>query len=67
MYKDEAAVANKCADYYARFKGKAVTSVQVWKQGKRDRDGFQKFFVVINVEPHHAYVFSVYEKCGARL
>ena len=47
------------SDYYTR-KGAFVSSTQVHKRGRKDRSGFQKYRVVVNVRPHHAYVFDFY-------
>ena len=53
------ALAKYWADYYTR-KNAFVSSTQVHKIGRKDRNGFQRYRVIVNVHPHHAYVFDFY-------
>ena len=54
-----AAAAKYWADYYTA-KGELVSSAQAYRIGRKNRNGFQKYRIVVNVHPHHAYVFDFY-------
>ncbi|MCL2574913.1 MAG: hypothetical protein FWE33_00635 [Defluviitaleaceae bacterium] len=53
-------IAKSWTDYYTS-KGEIVTSAAAHRAGRKDKDGFYKFHVFVNVEPHHMYRFEVYE------
>jgi len=54
-------VESEWTDYYVR-RGEVVTSAWAHRVERKDKDGFYKFLVIVNVKPHHTYCLEVYEK-----
>jgi len=57
----EKSIAKEWAAYYER-KNEHVTSAMAYRVGRKDKDGFYKFRVIVNIKLHHAFVLEVYEK-----